>query len=382
MIRFIQLTLLSFTFLYSTLCSGIQTDTVKLHIQVFNKGICIPMLKSTYYSTSRFQNSKSVFQAGSYYSTIYAYINSTDTTDLHPLPNHKLQSSSLQLNPKKDYELVLLRYRGFDKSNPDSMLIKIKNLSSDAQVIIPFKKGKFELHKMNFFKKLNTNTLLNFQKIEHKAFKLKLKLNKVTRFSNENVKANYFFVSKGFPLYYVQEFDSTNATNYVQGFLLILDTNQTKAFPNQSLSVWRDNRNTRYGYWEYYENGKRTKHELWASQLQEQFEWYPSGQLKVEMYIDQYGKGIQRKHFLEDGTIKEEAYTNPKTRKYTIKQYTYSQTGNLVMVTAFDSPNGVIKQGLQSRTLFYPSGQLKMEENFIGTYNIKYYNQDGTERNK
>ena len=46
----------------------------------------------------------------------------------------------------------------------------------------------------------------------------------------------------------------------------------------------------------------------------------------------------------------------------------------------YNSDDGILKNELNKRTIYYPSGQIKVEENFGTYYTIKYYNEDGTER--
>jgi hypothetical protein len=104
-------------------------------MQTYDEGICYPVTKSNFYSTSRYQKSKLVLQSGTYYSTIYAEIISLDSADLDPQSNHKLQSSSLKFNPTLTYELVISRNDGFDKTDPEKMVIKISKLEKDAQLI-------------------------------------------------------------------------------------------------------------------------------------------------------------------------------------------------------------------------------------------------------
>jgi antitoxin component YwqK of YwqJK toxin-antitoxin module len=356
-----------------------DTNTVELHIQVYDKGVCTPLIPSIYYSTSKYQRTKSVFQGGSYYSTIYVGVNSTDSAHLLPQNNHQLLSSSLRFNPKLDYELVILHYDGFNRNSPDSTVIKISKLDKNAQLIIPLKKGKYDLKKMKYFKELKSNLAPDFRSVERKEFKNTLKLDSVARYTNGEKKAKYYIIADNFPLYFVQEFDSIHPSDYAQGYHL-KNHNGGIAYPGTP--IWSNAASSKYGYWEYFENDKIVKHELWASMLQEKYEWYPSGQLK---YATQYGHSNKENghvFYLENGNIKEEFRMQTTTQSSYLKTYAYSSKGKIAILTTYNSINGLTKQDLQKRELFYPSGQLKMEENYVGAYTIKYYNEDGTERIK
>ena len=149
---------------------------------------------------------------------------------------------------------------------------------------------------------------------------------------------------------------------------------------NSQQSIWANPDNTKYGYWEYFENGKRVKHEMWMSVLQEKYEWYPSGKLKFISHYGHYNKEKKHVFYLENGSIMEEFHFQTKTRRSFIKSYEYSSLGKIILINTYNSINGITKQGLQKREVFYPSGKLKMMENFTGGYQIKYYNEDGTER--
>lgn len=371
--------LLFYCFLFQSLIGlGEDSNKVKLHIQLYDAGICRSMTPLVYSSTSRYQKTKSVFQSGAYYSTMYAGVCSADSSDLSPEINHERQSISLLFNPKLDYKLVLLRYNGFDRSAPDSMVIKISKLNTDAQLIIPFKKGKFSLQKMKHFKKLKTGMYPEFRTTEATRFKNSLKLDSTAYFSNGKTKAKYYLLYPNFPLYFVREFDQKNLNCYAQGFRLIQNQN-IEGF-SYGQGIWSDQNTTKYGYWEYFENDKRVKHEMWASVLQEKFEWYLSGQLKYATYSTQPNREIKHIHYLENGAIEKEFYTNPTSKKSYIRRYSYSPQGKIILISTYESSNGISKQGLRKRELFYPSGKLKMEENHTDGYSIKYYNEDGSER--
>lgn len=373
-----------FLICFSLLCAkqGLSQDTnqVKLHIQLYSQGICIPMMAANSYSTSKYRHTKSVLQSGAYYSNIFAFVNSPDSAHLNPTVNHQLQSSSVSFNPELDYELVIIRYEGFNRVEPDSMVIKISKLKQDAQLIIPFKKGHYALHKMDFYKPLKSNTPPNFKAVEQKDFKIKLKLDSTAYFPNGDPKAKYYQLYKNYPLYYVVEFDPVQFTHYSQGLRLVHAGNQIGLQGYQS--VWASSDNTKYGYWEYYEDDKVVKHEMWASFCQGKYEWYPAGQLKSATELGQSNKKRSYTRYLENGKILEDYQINPATRYGEITVYSYSSKGVLLLKTTHHSSNGITKQGIVKRALFYPSGQLKIEENFIGTYTIKYFNEDGSQRIK
>lgn len=363
-----------------------QAETVKLHLQLYNQGICIPMSVSSSYNAYPNQKNKTVFSCGSYYSTITISINSKDTADITPLANHKLQSASLQLHTESTYELTITRSNGFNRNEPEIMQIQISKLNSDAQLLIPFKKGSYELEKMKYFKKLRKNAIPDFLNI-NKEIKNELKLDSTAYFSNGKVKAKYYSLYDNFPLKYIREFDSINSENYAQGFRLMIQTHSLYKANNKP--VWGNTDAAKYNYWEYIENGVRVKHEFWAGTIKEQFEWYPSGQLKAENYYDRghynpyynsQSRILNHALYLENGNKKQEFYTNLSTRSTFLENYSYSSEGKLVLLSTYSSSNGVTLQELQKRVLFYPSGQIKMEENFLGTYTITYYNEDGSQK--
>lgn len=380
MIRIIQCFLLGIVLLYSSNGWSQDTNSVELHLQIYDEGICYPLVKSNFYSTSRFQKSKAVFEAGAYFNTIFVEVISSDSADLKPTSNHKLQSGSLRLKPDLEYTLVISRGDGFDRANPGKMLIKIPKLKKDAQVIIPFEKGEFHLTKMEFFKELELKSQPNFRTLESKKFKSTLKLDSTAFFPNGRQKAKYYIVADNFPLYFVEEFDSINENLYSQGFH-VLQNYKLDGFQH-GRSPWINSENTKYGYWEYFENGKRVKHELWASVPQEKFEWYASGELKSESYYGHYNQGLRYVHYLANGLIKREFSAQSQTNLGLIKSYNYSPQGILILIDIYKSSNGITKQELYKRELFYPNGKIKMKEELGGNYYIKYYNEDGTARIK
>ena len=379
MIRIIQYIFLCSSLLFSSLLFSQDTNSVQLHMQLFDQGICLPMLESDYYSTSQYQNTKSVFKVGAYYSTIHVYIDSPDSANLFPKTNHQLQAGSLKFNPKKDYQLVIVRSVGFNRNSPDSMVIKISKLEKDAQLIIPFQKGTFTLHKMKYYKELNAGESANFVNEESLPFKINLKIDTTTYYTNGNKKANYYKFAPNFPLYFVQEFDSLYPNKYAQGFHLM--TNYPKPnFSSFSYStIWNNPNITKYGYWEYFENEKRLGLEMWASFLQQKYEWYPSWKIKYESNFGQTNKLSKHTVYLENGAIKEEFWAQTHTQRSEIKSYVYSPEGTIILIKTYDSNNGITKQGLTKRELFYPSGKRKMVEVLGNNYNIKYYNEDGKE---
>lgn len=267
--RLIQIFILSVIILSPLTGHSSQKDTSTLHIQVYVDGICIPMSKSIYYPTSKFQKSKSVLQSSLYYSTIYTSVTSLDSADLNPQSNHQLQSSSLQFDPSLEYKLIFLHYKGFDRTSVDSMVIEISKLDSDAQITLQFKKGNFKLAKMKSFKKLKNNEPPIFRINDTPPYKNALKLDSKVFFDNGKLKAKYYILYPNFPLYYVQEFDSVN-NNYAQGFRLLQNNNAINI--GYAQSIWANDDYSKHGYWEYFENGVRIKHEMWSSMLQEKYE--------------------------------------------------------------------------------------------------------------
>jgi antitoxin component YwqK of YwqJK toxin-antitoxin module len=380
MIRIINYILFSGILLYSAYGRSQDTNTVELHIQLYDEGASIPVREAVSYSASRYQKLKQVFVSETYFSTIYVSVKSKDSAEVYPQINHKLQSFSLQFNPKLDYELIIGRYDGFDKSSPEIMVIEISNLENDAQLMLPFKKGDFVLQKMKYFEAIQAISSPQFQSENRDNIKNNLKLDSTAYFLNGNKKAKYYVVTDQFPLYYVEEFDSINSSFYSQGFRLLTNRNGVKSQTSQP--VWTIRDNTKYGYWEYFENGKRVKHELWTAVIKEKYEFYPTGQLKSEFIFGDSNTESKYTYYLENGNLKEEFFTEPKTRKSYIKSYVYSPQGTALIINIYNSSNGRTRQGLHRRELFYPSGKLKMEENFDRTYDIKYYNEDGTRRIK
>lgn len=370
-----------FFLLILILCTSVQgkcqdTNSVELHFQVFDKGICMPMARSEYYNASRFYDSKAIFKSSAYYSTMHIYLDSKDSAELLPMVNHMTQSSSIRLNPNLKYRLVLLNTNGFFRTEQDSMVIDINKLSDDSQVELTFKKGKFSLDDFESFRKLNKNEVPDFSSEEEVNYKRKLKLDSTTYYENGKVQAKYFNIYKGYPLCFVQEFDSVNPQIYSQGCRLSPFTNDQST---GRYSVWSNDNTTKYGYWEYFENGIRTKHEYWASVLTNQYEWYNSGKLKSCTNYARANKENMHEFYHENGKLKESFFMGSRNQQSELKRYSYSPEWKLIMITSYNSATGKTTQGVQKRKIFYPSGQLKMEENFISTYSIKYYNEDGTE---
>src|SRR5690606_15592077 len=103
-------------------------------------------------------------------------------------------------------------------------------------------------------------------------------------------------------------------------------------------------------------------HELWASVPQEKFEWYASGELKSESYYGHYSQVMSFVHYLENGLIKEEFSGQSQTSSGLLKSYNYSPHGDLILIDSYKSSNGITKQELYKRELFYPNGKIKMKE--------------------
>ncbi len=373
----LRLCIFSALFFLSLFGFGQDKNTAYLHLQVYSEGICMPMSASNYYSTSKFHNTKSVLQSGAYYSTVNVYINSKDSGDLNPSSNHELRSSSIAFNPKLEYEMVITRIIGYHQPDPDSMVIKIPKLDSDAQVLFNFVEGSFRLEEMKYFKKIPLSPLPDFKRADREPYKNTLKLESTTYFSNGKTKAKYYIIGENFPLFYAVEYDSLNPSTFAQGFRFKPYDNAPFVAKNQP--IWTT-ANTKYGYWDYYDNEQFVKHEMWAGVLQQVFEWYPSGQLKFCNYLEQSTTEKKQVRYLENGSIQEEFYLAKPYNQPQLKYYAYSPEGILLLISTFKSSNGISKDALIKRELFYPSGKLKMEENWVSTYAIKYYNEDGTER--
>lgn len=366
--------------LFSSKTIAQESRLVDLHFQIYDQGICLPLQVSPYYSTSQFQATKRVFASAAHYSTLHVFVNSADSADLNPQVNHKTQSSALSLKSLQTYDLVVLRQKGYNTNEIDSMVIKIASLDSNAQLLIPFQKGTFDLDEMSGFNTFKSDRIPSFSTYEGKDATKLLKLDSTAYYNNGRIKAKFYEYAEHYPLYYVQEFDSIQEESYAQGFHLLSNYNGPVISVNHS--VWTNNDNTKYGYWECFEKGKRKKHEFWASVPYEKYEWYASGELKSETTIGNYGQGMKYAQYLENGLIKEEFHTHSQTNIGAIKSYAYSSKGELVMISTYKSSNGITKQELIERSLFYPSGQLKLEEQLGTSYSIKHYNEDGTEKIK
>ena len=381
MIQFIHHILLGIILFYSLNGITQSMNSIELHFQIYDQGICYPMEQSVKYNSSQHLKTKTVLQSSAYYSTIYAEVISKDTADIKPQINHELQSSSLKFNPNLDYELIIYKYDGFDRAEHESMVIKISKLDYNAQLIIPFKKGEYNLDELKYFKDLDSNTQPNFREItKDKDLKNNLNLDSTAYFLKGDIKAEYYKISGNFPLYFVKEFDSLNKDLHAQGLRLL--TNYNHITEQSYQSIWADSDNTKYGYWEYFENVKCVKHEFWAPAMSHQYTYYPSGHLKTSIDLGRSNNSAKYTYYLENGLIIEESEKIEQTRQYLIKSNIYSKDGTLVQINTFKSLNGFTKQDLYKREIFYPSGKIKIEEILQGTYLIKYYNEDGTEKRK
>ena len=380
MIRLIQNSIFLLTLLLSIEALGRDTNNIELHLQLYDQGVCFPLRTSQNYSTSKHQKVKYVFQCGSYYSTIHVYVESRDSADLQPQENHQFQSSSLKFNPKLKYKLVIVRTRGFGNTKPDSMVVLVEKLQQAAQVRISFKKGSYKLEKLDSFEKIKTNAAPNFTREAQFRMKKVLKLDSTAYYNNGEKKTEYYIYEKNFPFYYVQEFDSLNPLNIARGFRMLSQYKNPQLARPYQLSVWNNSDYSKYDYWEYYEGDRLVKHELWSSRLQQSFEWYPSGRLKSKIEWDNSNKLVKYSRYLESGLIKEKLIPTRGANTAEIEYYIYSSDGELVQINTYHSDGGMEKREMKRRSVFYPSGQLKMEEQFGRHYTIKYYNEDGTNR--
>lgn len=381
MIRLIQNSIILLTLLLSIAAFSRDTNSIELHLQLYDQGICFPLRESKNYSTSKHQKVKSVFQCGSYFSTIHVYVESRDSADLQPQENHQFQSSSLKFNPKLKYQIVIVRNQGFESTKPDSMVIFVENLNQAAQMQLSFTKGSYKLKALDSYEKIETNAAPNFIREAHFRMKKYLKLDSTDYYNNGEKKTEYYIYEKNFPFYYVQEFDSLNPLNIARGFRMLSQYKNPQLARPYQLSVWSNSDYTKYDYWEYYEDGVLVKHELWASQLQQTFEWYPSGQLQSKTDLGSFNQVASYSRYLENGLIKEELTPPQGVETAEIKSYIYSTDGSLVQINTYHSDGGMKKREMKRRSVFYPSGQLKIEEQLGRHYTIKYYNEDGTNRN-
>lgn len=364
---------LAFCLLSSSLSFNQSNNSSTLHLQFYHEGICDPIEISTHYSNNIYQNTRTVFQSGGYYSTVFMLVRTKDTSDLNPQTHHQSKSSSIELNPLLDYDLIITNYKGFNRINADSMIVKIEKLKHDAQVVIPFKKGTFALKEMTHFKKIEKNSIPFFETRDKLGIKLKLKLDSTAFYKNGNVKSKVYLITKNFPLFYSQEFDSATSSLTAEGCLLLLQNNS-----NTNNAVWKDNLSNKYGYWNYYFNEAFYKHEVWAGYKFGEYEWYQNGQLKSEHSTSQYNKPTTKKYYLKNGLLKEEFVTSTNNRNNFLKEYFYSSKGKITMINTFKSLNGITREELVKRKLFYSTGALKTEENYENNYHIKHYNEDGT----
>ncbi len=372
----------SLIILASGLAWGQDTVVSKLHLKIYDEGVCYPMVRSNNYSETYRPYPLTVLQSAGYYSTIFATVRATGASDLNPQHDHKTLSSSLQFNNKLDYVLVIFRSKGFDRTTPDSMVIKISELDCDAQLVLPFKTGKYNLQKMKFFTPIKKNEAPNFLSTESYGIKNELKLDSTAYFANGKSKALYYEVAASFNLFFVQEFDSIDPMSYAQGFRLMSNYHYPAHDKKLPIAVYGNKETNKYGYWEYFENGVCIQHEMWTGWLNGQYVWYPSRKIKWENHFDYYSQKPNKVYYLENGAIKENFYLDETSRVPLLKIYAYSDDGHVAIVKTFKSANGITKQELVKRELFYPSGQLKMEENFTGNYTVKYFNENGTERIK
>ncbi|PWH86863.1 hypothetical protein [Brumimicrobium oceani] len=381
MIRNILYILVGIFLFFSTHGLSQKADAVELHIQFYDRGVCYPMQTSHKYPGSKYLKTKSIFKSLAYHSRFYIEVISSDTADLKPKFNHELKSSSLRLNPNLDYELIIYRYEGFDITENELMTIKISKLGQDAQLILPFKKGVFNLKEMKYFKELKQDTLPNFKAVNtENEIKNRLELDSTAFYSNGAVKAEYYTLADNYPLYFVKEFDSIHKDKYAQGLRLLTSYNLNAESIYKS--IWSNSDNTKYGYWEYFENDKPVKHELWASIISEKYVWFSSGKLKTKIDFGGYNKSKKYTHYLENGLIREESKKIDQTNQYRVISNLYSSDGTLIQRNTYDTFDGFTKQNLYKREVFYPSGNIKMEEILMGTYNIKNYKEDGTAKNK
>jgi hypothetical protein len=355
-----------------------DTNSVALHLQIYNEGICLPLVPNQPGNTTPKNYPIQVFESGGYYRNFFVSIKSDTPTAFSPRVNHLLQAGVIQLKPNTNYEILLVRYHGFNNAQPDTMRIKVKELTNNAQVMLGFKQGTFSLNKIKSFKKLTKNTDSSFDRSDENQFENTLKIERTTHYANGNLKVRVYRLAENFPLKYVQEFDSLFPENYAQGYRMEV----AQAGINRRLSsIWKTGDVTKYGYWEYFEEGKRIKLELWQTYPQKQFEWHKSGELKKETHFGAINKVDRHKEYTADGKVIIEFERSATAQQDGIMDcYLFTENGMLAMCNSYASSNGVTRKDLVKRVVYYPSGQPKMEERFEGGYTVKNYNEDGTEK--
>ncbi|RFC53161.1 hypothetical protein [Brumimicrobium aurantiacum] len=379
MIYRITLILLVALMLHPDISFGQNDNTSQLHIKLVHDGITYPLIVSNNYPTSKNYKIRTVFSTSTYYSRIYILLKSKDTSDVFPKENHKIQSGRLSLKSDQNYQLKIIKQDGFNLNIQDSMVISIKKLEKDAQLILDFKKGKYQLEKMKTFQTLKKSELPHFNSYNFQEHKIKLKLDSTAYFKNGNVSVKYFLVTKNFPLIYVQEFDSINPSKFAQGFRLITAYKHPQG-PQINLGNWTQNSNNKYGYWEYFQNENKYKHEFWSSVLLESYEWFNPKKLKEVYTFQQRNYNTTIKVYFKNGLLKSEFTRIHQPYSAELKEYNYNEEQNLILLNVYHSDDGILKNKLKKRLIYYPTGKLKMEEKFDSQYNIKYYNEDGTER--
>ncbi|PKR79805.1 hypothetical protein CW751_13320 [Brumimicrobium salinarum] len=371
--RIIQLfSLLSFVF-SSPFASG-QKNEHQLHFQLKSNGISIPLIKSNRYETTQIGEIKKVFESGTYYRLFEVEVITNDTSDLVPVSNHKWQSAALTLRVKEKYQVIISSSEGNLNQAPKKMILDISHFKNNAQVVIDFKKGEFELKKLESYSIIDT--VPNFEVKKGDEVKINLKAHQTFRFSNGEKKAVYYKLSEDFPLYYVQEFDSIQQGKFAQGMRLIQgELSDINSECNTPLTS--EEHQNKYGYWEYFAENAMVKLAYFSYNLREKYEWFPIGELKSELIINNANKIQKNVSYLENGQIKSELLQQNGGNQYRITYNFYLDNGKLIMRKVYHSSNGINKEKLIERTTFYDSGELRMHETLGKNYNIRKYDKDG-----
>ncbi len=373
--------LLFLAFLIGSYCHA--GNTVKLYLQVCNQGVIVPLYKSNSYMLYPNEHQQ-LFACESYYHTLNISIRTKDSTHLNPTSDHKLQAGLIEINKDQEYELEISRKKGFDNtSGLEYMKVQISKLNTNGQVIIPFKEGAYKLKEMKFFDPLDLGESPDFFS-SRAAFKNEMKLDSTSHYTNGSVKAKYFIQYPNYPLYYVEEFDSISKEMTAAGFRMLIK--QVDYWAINKKAVWSNTNLNKYGYWEYFKEGVRTKHELWAGGLMEEFHWYSVGKLKYEFHQstpypqNKDSEVLKFAHYLSNGNMDHRCFSNNSNRSSFLEFYTYDNKGRILLLERYSCIDGISPEKLIHRSLYYPNGQLKMSEEIKPSYQIKYFNNDGTEK--
>jgi hypothetical protein len=363
--------------------TGHARDAVKLYFQVYNQGVIIPLYPSNSYGLYPNQKQQ-IFACGTYYHTLNISVKTKDSTHLNPTSNHKIQAAFIEIQKDEVYELEISRKKGFDNTGGlEYMKIEISKLNTDGQLIIPFKAGTYKLKEMKFFDPLDIGESPDFFS-SRAAFKNEMKVDSTSRYSNGSLKAKYYEQYPNYPLYYVEEYDSITKELIASGFRLMIA--QVDYWATTKKAVWSNSDLNKHGYWEYFKDGVRTKHKLWAGGLMEEFHWYSAGKLKYEFHqstpypIKNDSEVLKFAYYYPNGNIYRRCFSEKSSRTSFLEFYTYDKKGRILLLERYTCIDGVSPEKLIHRNLYHSNGRLKMSEEFSPSYQIKYFNPDGTEK--